>query len=107
MSRHSDDKNATTNSMHFELQGWGPSFKNPGRRGGFWSRYGFDTLKEAKKEQKVQLLSQAENVAEKEKMLKKTKKTRSRELKLQAEFRFGSDHGHTFPIFKVTREYVP
>lgn len=87
-----------TPGVRWCLEGWGDSREHPGRRGGFWSIYSFETLKEAKREQKKQLKDQAWKKAQK-----------LRELRRQ----FGKacavkvfDLDHPFTIFKVTTEQV-
>lgn len=104
MNIHAHRNNDTTNSVKFEMGGWGINFLKEGRRGGFWSHYTFDTLKEAQAEQKKQLADQAWRVKQKAKALKK--KSTPKYGPGSAEYMWGSAFGHTFPIFKVTREFV-
>lgn len=74
--------------ISYELDGWGDSIIYPGRRGGFWSSYKFDTYEEALAEQQKQLRDQ---------------KFRNRAFRGNALY---SPAALRFPIFKVTREEV-
>lgn len=90
-----------TPGVRWCLEGWGDSREHPGRRGGFWSIYSFETLKEAKREQKKQLKDQAWKKAQK---LRELLRWRSKTCALKALAL--TDFDKTFPIFKVTTEQV-
>ena len=96
-----DERDDTRGSVSYQLGGWGHSVRLPKRRGGMWSRYTFDTLKEARAEQRKQLRDQAWKAKQRALAIKKDKNPRD------AMYRWGDDFGHTFPIFKVTMEFCP
>lgn len=78
----------------YEMEGWGNSNTYPGRRGGLWALYTFDTLKEAKAEQRKQLRDQKF----------RNKKRAALAKNLNEEFVLSV---YEYPVYKVTREQVP